>query len=388
MAGSLGRSLGLPPNQFSEVTDDNHAGTIWIVAILCLIYSVLTFITRGFIKWKMIGIDDYVLIAAQVVAFAQYGSLFSSLHNGLGRTVEQLPNNMREKVSEGAMGTEILLLLSLCLSKASVVFLIRRVFTRDMKRFWRICNILLGCIAVWGLASILVVTVGCSTTHYLPPTQGATCSGYLTRWEIVIALDVATELIFVFLPIYLVWDLQMAFDLKARVFIAFLFRLPVAAFALTFLLKFNNSLTSTNPGVAIASALTWQQAELSYSLISATIPCLKSFIQSFDTSFGHGQDTSIVHYGNGSSGGQASHRATIKMTSLKTGRSMNASQSRGSFDGPLRPDKMKNSTTIYANGEVRSADRSSVSSKAGSQEMIIRRDVQFDVTHDYVHTGV
>ena len=51
---------------FSEVSKNNHAGVIWIISLLCMVYTVLTFFTRGFIKWHMLGPDDYVLVAAQV----------------------------------------------------------------------------------------------------------------------------------------------------------------------------------------------------------------------------------------------------------------------------------------------------------------------------------
>ena len=54
---------------FSEVTENSHAGIIWIIALLGLSYSVLTFFTRALIKWHMLGPDDYILVAAQVSFF-------------------------------------------------------------------------------------------------------------------------------------------------------------------------------------------------------------------------------------------------------------------------------------------------------------------------------
>jgi hypothetical protein len=51
---------------FSEVTENNHAGVVWTIALLCLVYSVLTYITRGFIKWNLLGWDDWAITGAQV----------------------------------------------------------------------------------------------------------------------------------------------------------------------------------------------------------------------------------------------------------------------------------------------------------------------------------
>lgn len=45
------------------------------------------------------------------------------------------------------------------------------------------------------------------------------------RWIIITALDIATEVILLFLPAYLVWQLQMKTAYKMRVIAAFCFRI-------------------------------------------------------------------------------------------------------------------------------------------------------------------
>jgi len=105
-------------------------------------------------------------------------------------------------------------------------------------------------------------------------------------------------------------------------------------------------------------------------------------------------DATVAQYGYGYryGYGHGSGNGTIKLSPLKPDRSYGggagsklSSAARHSFEGPLRPEKIKNSTTIYSPGDAGKEDRrSSVTSKAGSQEMIIRRDVQFNVSHDYI----
>ncbi|KAF2188207.1 hypothetical protein K469DRAFT_703678 [Zopfia rhizophila CBS 207.26] len=403
-------------NHFSEVTENNHAGVIWVITLLGLVYTLLTLITRAFIKWHMLGPDDFALVAAQVFALAQYGAIFSSMHHGLGRTSEMLTFESRSMTSKTAFISQLLLLLSLCLSKCSIIFLIRRVFTRDLKHFWLICNILLAFVGAWGIASVTLISAGCNASNYVPPHGNETCMGFKVRWDIVIALDVVTEVIMTLLPIYFLRTLQMTIDLKARVVIAFAFRLPVAAFAIVFVYHFIHAQKTQNRGVAISTAIAWQQIELSYSLISATIPCLKSFIKSFDTQFGMGDGSSSGPYNYGSSHSQSHSNPnsqinsqyhpkspplatptneTIKMNSLKPRHSASFRREEECQDsktpkvkhhvGRLRPERLKNSTTICAGEVERPESRGSGSSKAGSQELIIRRDVQFDVRSDYAH---
>lgn len=51
---------------FSPVTFNDHAGRLWIVTILALIYSTLAVMTRAYIKYKMLGLDDLFLGLATV----------------------------------------------------------------------------------------------------------------------------------------------------------------------------------------------------------------------------------------------------------------------------------------------------------------------------------
>jgi hypothetical protein len=53
-------------NRFSQVTPDNHAGEIWIATLLCLVYSIITVGTRGYLRMSMYGVDDYLILGATV----------------------------------------------------------------------------------------------------------------------------------------------------------------------------------------------------------------------------------------------------------------------------------------------------------------------------------
>jgi hypothetical protein len=53
-------------NRFSPVTFNDHAGQLWIVTILSLIYSGLVAFARAYIKYKMFGFDDILFALATV----------------------------------------------------------------------------------------------------------------------------------------------------------------------------------------------------------------------------------------------------------------------------------------------------------------------------------
>ena len=166
----------------------------------------------------------------------------------------------------------------------------------------------------------------------------------------------------------------------------------------------------------MSTAIVWQQLELSYSLISATIPCLKSFISSFDTNFGMGDGSSEgqYNYSSGNNGSQTNSRSqiesqyqpksstpkdrpipeSIKMHSLMPKQSATfwrestpESPKQKLRVGRLRPERLKSSTTVTTgiksgNDRPDSQGSDGRSSQAGSQELIIRRDMHFDVRSD------
>ena len=48
-------------------TSDDRSGTLYIFTFLGFTYSSFTFLTRLYIKWHMLGLDDAAMLAAQVL---------------------------------------------------------------------------------------------------------------------------------------------------------------------------------------------------------------------------------------------------------------------------------------------------------------------------------
>lgn len=52
--------------RFSPVAFNDHAGQLWIVTILSLIYTALVAAARAYIKYQMFGFDDVLIALAMV----------------------------------------------------------------------------------------------------------------------------------------------------------------------------------------------------------------------------------------------------------------------------------------------------------------------------------
>lgn len=74
--------------RWATVTANDRGGTLYIIAFLSFTYSSLTFITRCFIKWHVLGLDDAAAFVAQVsVSDANIESLGLTVSDCQYRTI-------------------------------------------------------------------------------------------------------------------------------------------------------------------------------------------------------------------------------------------------------------------------------------------------------------
>ncbi|KAH7084288.1 hypothetical protein FB567DRAFT_445343 [Paraphoma chrysanthemicola] len=272
--------------RWGNVTPDDRSGILYITAFLSFTYSSITFITRCFIKWRVLGLDDAAALAAEIASLVQFSLLLTSLSAGLSKNFALLKDDEYARMASSQYGNQIALYIALGLSKLATILLVQRLFTPDMRAAWLICKVVTGMALGWTILAALLVSVGCSPESLAPQAPSQTCPSIVTRYRFVIVTDAVTDVILVAVPTALCWRLHMDVRNKLQVFAVFGFRLPLVALVGLFLKTWERSLESDNPGVHRTPAIIYQQVELCGSLIAATIPCVKGFIQSFDTGSG------------------------------------------------------------------------------------------------------
>jgi hypothetical protein len=106
-----------------------------------------------------------------------------------------------------------------------------------------------------------------------------------TSWDAIESTGILLEMALLFLPIYLVWDLQMSNWLKAMVLSAFAFRIPIIPLAIARIQNLNMAGNSTDYTFDVVLAVVFSQVEMHYSLIAATIPCARPFLKALNTGY-------------------------------------------------------------------------------------------------------
>ncbi|KAK0933468.1 hypothetical protein LTR29_014928 [Friedmanniomyces endolithicus] len=258
---------------------------------LCLVYILCVAGVRVWIRKGSFGVDDVVIGVATIVTLCHYATSYVGLAQGLGMPWSSINNSGRVAVlNEASVGGIVTFLFALYLSKCAMIFFLSRITkTPRQLRLFLACNVLT---AVIGVASILLVTLGCPTEsgyYWAMYENSRSCPSQSARWQAITGLDIITEVLLLALPVYLVWGLQMPRRKKTMIIAAFYLRLPVIGFSLGrnyYALQLR--LPQTDPGLEGALVVIWLGVELAYALAANTLSALKGFTESFNSDFGLG----------------------------------------------------------------------------------------------------
>jgi hypothetical protein len=300
---------------------------------------------------------------------------------------------------QSQFGNQISLYISLGLSKLSTILLVQRLFTRDMRRAWVLCNVVIATVVAWTLAVPFLVSVGCSPESVAPKTSSQVCPSIILRYRVVVVIDAITELVLVVIPGYLTWQLQMSVVLKIQVVAVFAFRLPLVILTSLCMKAWIQSLSADNPGVGRAYAIIFQQTELCVSLMAATIPCLKSFIRSFDTGSGvkatinTSNDYGSWHRSGSRSATPGNSYEMSHMGGSNTATSCKRSRPRKDDDGAIKVNSRPFASGRSNSGSIRNKSLQGAMqlqgtrevgrlSRASSKELFIRRETHWEVTSE------
>ena len=288
--------------------------------------------------------------------------------------------------------------LSLGFSKLATILLVRRLFIRDMKSAWSTCNTVVCAMVIWTIISAILVSAGCSAESLSPRTIRGLCSGLRTRYMVVVVTDGVSDTVLAVLPAYLCRRLQMNLGFKLQVLGIFALRLPLLLLAGFFYKYWTYSLDSDKVDVTRTTALVFQQIQLCVSLIAGTIPCLRSFIQNFDTGSGvkagfgssnlsgYGRHSNAHHSGYTKDPNSESYQLSSLSRGRKDGVVIDVKADDG---GMIRVNKRSSAMRLCGESEEHMIDmerrttmESDRKSQLSTQELVIRKDIRWEVTRE------
>ncbi|KAM0323157.1 hypothetical protein ACHAQA_009007 [Verticillium albo-atrum] len=271
----MDESIPLPPdvNRGPEIL-----GVCGALVGLALVFVVL----RIWVRVKLIrqlGWDDYCMMAAMAVIFAEMMVIIPQVGYGAGRHVQYIkPESNIVKGLRLNFVTQPLCLIALCLTKVSVgLFLLRMTPSAKFRYF------------IWGT---IIFTILSATGNLL--TVFFQCQPLAFTWDASIpggqcippanlkfaaffnsSVSVLTDLVFALLPIPMLWNVQLNWKVKsavAGILSLGIFATAAAIVKITFLSEYGKY----GDFLFDSSDLTiWTTVEICTAIVAACIPCLK-----------------------------------------------------------------------------------------------------------------
>ncbi|OAA56904.1 hypothetical protein ISF_07420 [Cordyceps fumosorosea ARSEF 2679] len=321
MASSFRRQSVEQLPAFAVIAPDDKRGALWIAVLLSLIFVAMTLGARLYVRKHMLGRDDFAVLAAVVLAVAQYAALFAGMPSGLGTSKRSVTAGNEHKNGSLLLASQAIFICGLFMAKLAVLLATERLLAATMRTVRRICVVIRAAIIAAAFASILLIIVSCPTRGLLPSSSANTtaphrhhprrCAGLGQRWLIIAILDGITELAVLCVFYGLVWSLQMRTTRKWVLTVLLGLRILCPVFTSIYTISIKAYASSTDPQVGVTSPLVWQQVALGYSLIAALLIALVPFLRSFHTGMvmnvqnmsGSGSHNNSAAGGGGGGGG-------------------------------------------------------------------------------------
>jgi hypothetical protein len=169
----------------------------------------------------------------------------------------------------------------LCLGKVSVLLLLRRLAVDKLQK--TIALFTIGVVALWAVAGIVVLAARCGAHIPWNITSTDQCINLRTFWIGMAPADILSELVMIMIPVMMMIPVQVAMSKKAVIVVAFLFRLLVISATIARLFYIQPLYPVRNFTFDTVNAEVLNQIVLSFSITTACIPCLKPFLDAFDS---------------------------------------------------------------------------------------------------------
>ncbi|RJE20992.1 hypothetical protein PHISCL_06662 [Aspergillus sclerotialis] len=338
-----------------KVSAEDHGAWVSIVTGVFMTYTLFFLLARMLMRFTINGPflkDDAIVTVATIFATIQSALKLSETESGLGKRLKNVSSTSIAEINQASI----------------IVF---RQFTHSLTVADGVC---LGTLLPHCL-DLIEDRRMCSDRTSLAPARPSNCNslgifncysmgdGIYTRgWDPVSwsgAMGPAVNRVSKY-----VWGLHMSRQPKLIVVFAFTFRLPVIIASALRIYYLDTLFGHNDPIFHGVCASVCMEAELHYSLIASTIPCLKPFMKSFNTGY-------LSHRAQQTAFGGTGHSTSYPLTSISTQHGMDGSESQ------VRSTVHADRDSIGAPADENGYD----SGSNGSEKMIIKCTTSWDVSY-------
>lgn len=264
------------------ISDSDHGGYVVIANWTMMSFMTITVIVRLLrkIAIRSWSFDDNFAATAGAIGLIQCGILHKAVLAGLGRHEESLLDGERNMYNRYNYAYQILFITTICLSKISLLLFTTRLTPNatTIRTGW----IILGLIAVWGLATVFGFIFQCSLPQPWNIISG-TCRNQHALYYAAAAIDILTDIVLTILPLVILWTVQIQRSKRIVVMMVFVARLIVCLAEIPRLVYLGRYIESTDKTWFGVNVAIWTQAVTHLSIMTACLPSLQHLLASMQS---------------------------------------------------------------------------------------------------------
>ncbi|KAJ6437098.1 restless-like transposase [Purpureocillium lavendulum] len=379
--------MSSPTSQNMAVTPQDHGAFIVVAAIVGVIWTALVYGIRLYIRLNIngpFGLDDAAASFATVMGILQSAVTLVAVRNGLGKSQDLLSADELDAALKFNYAAGLLYIVAICGSKCAMFLLISRL-TRQSQHMSLVISHGATCFtAVWALTSLFIMAFQCSLPDPWNITGHGGCRSLFTRWAVIETFSILIEVSISAMAVALVWNLIMAFKVKVAVVCAFSAQLLVIIPVIFRLIFVRRSMDTHDATFDWTQPALTTQVVMHFSVMAATFPCFRQFLQAFDSNWGATTKMSDTQTGTGS---RSNNSYALQSLGSKRGAEGDvvvrdgegAPYSRAT--ARLRPDETAEIVTKATGRRDRAGDEDQSIESVGSDKAIWRTD-RFEVRYE------
>lgn len=268
-----------------------------IVAILSVFTAVSTIAVvlrchaRLFLL-RCFGLDDAVMVAAQVLTIASAVAIGIEAAYGLGRHTWVIPERNLIPYMKAFYASIVVYNVAVCLTKISILLQYKRLFANPIVQ--RITLTALCFLAAWAVALAFLLTLICQpVATFWDSSIPGHCLDITTVWYVMAGVNLVTDFLILTLPMPVISSLQLPSRQKYMLMgvfcLGFLYVLPLprrtqhksltrtspCAISVYRIRTLGAVLSSPDPTYENVDAATWSFLELTTGVLAACLPTLR-----------------------------------------------------------------------------------------------------------------
>ncbi|KAH8594252.1 hypothetical protein B0O99DRAFT_458955, partial [Bisporella sp. PMI_857] len=252
-----------------------------ITIISCMaVFSSTVVALRLFTRLRILkacGLDDWIMVAAQVFTLGTAVAIGIESRYGLGRHVWTIPKEETIPYLKAFYASILLYNFALSLVKISILLQYRRIFTAPAMQ--KTCVFGLVVIICWAITQIFLNAMICiPVASFWDPTIQGKCIPFLPIWFTYAIFNIITDFSIFILPFPAIKSLHLPQKQKIILFIIFALGLFTCAISLYRIQFLKVAAKSTDPTWDNVNAATWSLLELSLAAVTASLPTLRALI--------------------------------------------------------------------------------------------------------------